>query len=85
LSAATKSGIEVEGAFMIRSILALAASALMLGACATTQGTDTVRNDDAYVPIGSNIPRKDRKPEERASSTMPPGAYIPGPTAGPRN
>ena len=54
---------------------------LSLAGCAT-QPTEVARNDDAYTPIGSNIPRRDKKPEQRTA--LPPGQYIPAPSA-PRN
>ena len=64
---------------MKRLAIALAFGAVLAG-CATQPTTEVTRNDDAYVPIGSNIPRRDKKPEERAVSQVPPGQYIPGPS-----
>ena len=65
---------------MKRLAIALGFGTVLAG-CAT-QPTEVSRNDDAYTPIGSNIPRRDRKPEERATTQLPPGQYIPGPTMG---
>ena len=63
---------------MIRTILALSTGAVLLAACAADPNQAARHDDDAYVPIGSNIPRKGKAPESTAA-TLPPGAYVPSP------